>query len=289
MQELVQKIEFFLIQNPTHALHIYQGENSLKKTKAPKQYWTQEDVEGLFGSVENLLKSLSKKGFTNGTKIQLVRLYANGGKHNIGEPMVLNFPNQITEKEEVTNQMQENHNSLNTINTMQPQPAFMGQPQYGMGFTQVPTSDFVSLKVKEERMDDLKNENYRLKEEIAETKSELRKERDEKRSLQLRLDTLEEKHSLEMKKAELDRKSFFESPGFEKVSETLGTILPPIIQSQTQKSSGGLAGADLSPIKQQFVMLIQNNELTDRELQLCLKFIENQRSKKQKIEQENGQ
>ena len=142
----------------------------------------------------------------------------------------------------------------------------MGYPM-GLGYTPVATTDWISSKVIEERYRDLLRDNDTLREDNKDLRSQLRTLNEEKASLRLQLDTADKKHELALKEELFNKKVFWESPAFEKVSESLGAVLPLVAEKMmsapAQAPVAALAGANLSLAKSEFIKMISNPQITD--------------------------
>ena len=145
-------------------------------------------------------------------------------------------------------------------------PTAMGYPM-GLGYTPVATTDWITSKVVEERYRDLLRDNDTLREDNKDLRSQLRTLNEEKASLRLQLDTADKKHELALKEELLNKKGFWESPAFEKVSESLGAIAPLVVEKMmsapAQAPVAALAGANLSLAKSEFIKVISNPQISD--------------------------
>lgn len=81
------------------------------------------------------------------------------------------------------------------------------------------------------------------------------------------LDTADKKHELALKEELLNKKGFWESPAFEKVSETLGAAIPLLAEKMMSAPApapvAALAGANLSLAKSEFIKVISDPQITD--------------------------
>ena len=142
----------------------------------------------------------------------------------------------------------------------------MGYPM-GLGYTPVATTEWITSKVVEERYRDLLRDNDTLREDNKDLRSQLRTLNEEKASLRLQLDTADKKHELALKEELLNKKGFWESPAFEKVSETLGAAIPLLAEKMMSAPApapvAALAGANLSLAKSEFIKVISDPQITD--------------------------
>lgn len=278
MENPAERIEQFLSENPANIITVTQGTARLAKQVSPKYGFTLQDIHTLYGSVSDFLKALPTKGFTTDVKIDFKRLYGAGAKQTTYkiETLTLNFKketpmNEVAPAPTVPNiPTAPTAPSVPTAPTESPvrlaPPNAMGYPM-GLGYTPVATTDWISSKVIEERYRDLLRDNDTLREDNKDLRSQLRTLNEEKASLRLQLDTADKKHELALKEELLNKKGFWESPAFEKVSESLGAVLPLVAEKMmsapAQAPVAALAGANLSLAKSEFIKMISNPQITD--------------------------
>ena len=275
MENPAERIEQFLSENPANIITVTQGTARLAKQASPKYGFTLQDIHTLYGSVSDFLKALPAKGFTTDVKIDLKRLYGAGAKQTTYkiETLTLNFKketpmNEVAPAPTAPTAPTESPVRLAppTAPTVPTPPNAMGYPM-GLGYTPVATTDWISSKVIEERYRDLLRDNDTLREDNKDLRSQLRTLNEEKASLRLQLDTADKKHELALKEELLNKKGFWESPAFEKVSESLGAVLPLVAEKMmsapAQAPVAALAGANLSLAKSEFIKMISNPQITD--------------------------
>lgn len=271
MENPAERIEQFLSENPANIITVTQGTARLAKQASPKYGFSLQDIHTLYGSVSDFLKALPTKGFTTDVKIDFKRLYGAGAKQTTYkiETLTLNF-----KKETPMNEVAPAPTAPNiptaptppTAPTVPSVPNAMGYPM-GLGYTPVATTDWISSKVIEERYRDLLRDNDTLREDNKDLRSQVRTLNEEKASLRLQLDTADKKHELALKEELLNKRRFWESPAFEKVSETLGAAIPllaeKMMSAPAQAPVAALAGANLSLAKSEFIKVISNPQITD--------------------------
>lgn len=280
MENPAERIEQFLSENPANIITVTQGTARLAKQAAPKYGFTLQDIHTLYGSVSDFLKALPAKGFTTDVKIDFKRLYGAGAKQTTYkiETLTLNFkketpmnevapaPTAPTAPSVPTVPTVPSVPTAPTVPTVPTPPTAMGYPM-GLGYTPVATTDWISSKVVEERYKDLLRDNDTLREDNKDLRSQLRTLNEEKASLRLQLDTADKKHELALKEELLNKKGFWESPAFEKISETLGAAIPLVAEKMmsapAQAPVAALAGANLSLAKSEFIKMISNPQITD--------------------------
>lgn len=281
MENPAERIEQFLKENPANIITVTQGTARLAKQASPKYGFTLQDIHTLYGSVSDFLKALPAKGFTTDVKIDFKRLYGAGAKQTTYkiETLTLNFKKETPMNEVApaptapTAPTAPSVPSVPTVPTAPTEspvrlapPTAMGYPM-GLGYTPVATTDWISSKVIEERYRDLLRDNDTLREDNKDLRSQLRTLNEEKASLRLQLDTADKKHELALKEELLNKRGFWESPAFEKVSETLGAAIPllaeKMMSAPAQAPVAALAGANLSLAKSEFIKVISNPQITD--------------------------
>ncbi|MFK8301845.1 hypothetical protein ACI75Y_02950 [Capnocytophaga stomatis] len=267
MKELIDKLQRFLSENPQNVVSVTQEGRKLSKNTAPKYAFTLADIQSLFGGLDSFLKELPKQGFQNGTTITLRKMYGFGASatYKNVEEITLNFT-QEQKTEQYVPEMTIPQNIIQTPATYQP-PMPVAPT---MGFVQVTQNELVRNEVIRERFEDLKKENAKLDEELKDAKSEIRQLKDENFSLRLKLDTSEEKHAVDLKRQELDKKGFWESEAGSNIVGALGQVLPMVAERMMQSPTTGivptLAMPSVSEIKQQFINIISDPNVTDEQV-----------------------
>jgi len=289
---MYQKIRQFLNEHPNNIVTVTQGKKRLAKDTMPKYGFTLADITKLYGTVEAFILSLPAQGFGNGTRIDLRRLYGSGASQSSykHDTFTLNFKekeNDMTPEliaPTATASVGENGNLPAPAQPSVPQqapaavPPAMGYPQQamsmpmGLGYTPVATTDWISSKVIEERYRDLQRDNDNLREDNKNLRSQVRTLSEEKAALRLQLDTADKAHELRLKEELLNKQSFWESKGFERVSETLGAVIPMVVERMAGASASAaaatpaLAAPQLSPVKQEFIKIISAPNITDEQI-----------------------
>ncbi len=258
MNELISKIENFLDENKGNVITVSCGSQKLRKQQADamRYAFSHSDIKNQYGSVRNLLEQLPNNGFTEQVQIALRKAYGNAGKftyHNIKELTV----NIKKREKELTNKPME------TATTPMQQP--MNYPNFGMGYTPVAQADWLETKIKESRYSDLERELKRVQNELLDTKSKLRIKEEEFATLKMKYDTEQERSELKLERDRLDRKSFFESDGFQQVLPALGAVLEKFVAPQNAGALG--QPSNLSAIKQQLIAYIGTDTCTEEQAQ----------------------
>ncbi|AVM49313.1 hypothetical protein [Capnocytophaga sp. oral taxon 878] len=301
---VAEKITQFLSTHPDNVVTVTQGNYRLAKSEAPKYGFSLNDIKSKFGSSEAFIKSLPNNGFTSGANLDFRRLYFRNGKQNSYkmDSLTLTFkkeeemtPNEVPPSETtmmpnapiVSQQPQPTIGFSNTPTASmatQNMPNAMGYPM-GLGYTPVATTDWISSKVTEERYRDLLRDNDTLREDNKDLRSQVRVLHEEKAALKLQLDTADKKHELQLKEEILNKKSFWESPGFEKVSEALGSIVPFVIEKVSASSAAATAvpalaqpNTSLSETKQAFMRIIASPHVSDEQVNLLYEYLQQAQS-----------
>ena len=286
METPAERIKQFLSENPANIITVTQGTARLAKEVAPKYGFSLQDIHTLYGSVDDFLNFLPSKGFTTNVKIDLKRLYGAGAKQTTYkiETLTLNFkkessmPNENTPPQSITSIPIAPAQSSVAQTTIPTQPTAMGYPM-GLGYTPVATTYWINSNVIEERYRDLLRYNDALREDNKDLRSQVRVLNEEKANLKLQLDTAEKKHELQLKEELLNKKGFWDSPAFEKVSESLGAIAPLVVEkvmsapASTTAPVAALAGANLSPTKNEFIKLISDPQITDEQISELYEYL----------------
>ena len=280
---MYQKIQQFLNEHPNNIVTVTQGKKRLAKDTMPKYGFTIADITKLYGTVEAFILSLPAQGFGNGTRIDLRRLYGSGASQSSykHDTFTLNFKekeNDMTPEliaPTAPASVGENGNLPAPTQPSVPQqapaavPPAMGMPM-GLGYTPVATTDWITSKVIEERYRDLQRDNDNLREDNKDLRSQVRTLSEEKAALRLQLDTADKAHELKLKEELLNKKSFWESKGFERVTEALGAIAPMVVERMAGASASAaapaLAAPQLSAVKQEFIKIISDPNITDEQI-----------------------
>ncbi|WGU68534.1 hypothetical protein QIU19_00430 [Capnocytophaga canimorsus] len=93
MNTVTEKIEQFLTQHPDNHVCVSQGGRRLGKTTMPKYSFTLADIENIYGTVTDFVKSLPENGFVSDVKINLRSVTGFGASQRttVKETLTLNF------------------------------------------------------------------------------------------------------------------------------------------------------------------------------------------------------
>lgn len=199
-----------------------------------------QDIEQKYSSIPNFLHTIAQKGFTKDVEFVLQRMYESKGTFSYRTLQVL--------IEDLTHDMNtaDNHEIVSSFPTSPSYPNFLGAPE------------LMAKMVQAERSEDYKEQVQELKETVKDLRSKNRVLEEKNSSLTIKLETAKEREELRVQKELLNKKSFLETPAFEKTMETLGGILPKVIEvsannNATAQPNTALASPSLSPIKKAFV------------------------------------
>lgn len=259
LSKFVSEVEKHL-KKPSGFIAVTQGKNKLTKPNVNKNKYnfTLQDVLAMAPDVETFIKQLPQHGFTDGA-IMIFRLKRGGSTHLLSET-ILKFGSQQLSAPVI--QPEQTASPTNPTPTMQHTPItppVPSAPQAAMGYTQVPSHEWINLKVKEERHADLIERLNKAERDRDKAESELRMEKEKTFGLERKLETIGDRHELAMERLEKDRKGFLETDSGREVIGLAGSLLPKLIDSldnkQHQIGAGGMANplSSASPAKQTFV------------------------------------
>lgn len=256
------------LKKPTGLIAVSQGPLKLTKanTRLNKYNFNLQDVLAIGTTVEGFVKQLPDHGFTDGA-VMYFRLQRGATTHLVGET-VLKFATNAAQLAAPINESQTVEPSvmpqqaapIEILKPVQPTPPpqmpMPTMPQAAMGYTQVPSHEWISLKVKEERHADLLQRLNKAEKDRDQAESDLRMEKEKTFGLERKLDTIADRHELALERMEKDKKSFLETEAGKEVIGLAGRI-PEMIQAlkpQPQISSGGMGNplAGASAAKQGF-------------------------------------
>lgn len=248
---------------PDHIVKVTDIVNNrrLKKNSNELRYaYSYNDIKNQFGSIDNFINFLIDQGFTE-TRFLIQKIYGTTQKityHTMKDIVVTLDKNTMQvpktpvpqlPKEEVQMSMQTPHATM------------LGNPTTGLG-----SLEFLGAYVQAERAKDYQKRVLELEEELRESRSKRRILEEENHSLKLKVATSEERAKLDVQTQLLEKRSFWESQGFEKISEGLGAVLPHLIQAAAKPETAGVAtqlGApdvSLTAMQQQAVEYIKNSD-----------------------------
>lgn len=265
-EQFYSNIETFL-QTKGSFIAITQGSNKLAKPNATinKYNFSLEDINTISGSVAAFIESLPSKGFTTGA--QLIRRRTNGSTFKPLQSTELTF-NELKTPEPQT-EVQQPQIQLAAPLVQQPVAPQTASNMSTNGNISIPQHEYVSLKVKEERTEELRSRLHRAEKERDTAESELRIEKEKNHTLTRKLETIKDKHEIKIERVKSDQKGFLDTDTGKEVAVGLAGALPQILEALKPKAPAvGLAGAigEMSMQKKQFINELKN--IPDEYLQL---------------------
>ncbi|WP_299135255.1 hypothetical protein [uncultured Tenacibaculum sp.] len=237
--------------------------------------FTLQDVIHKFGSVDNLLDELPGKGFTSGVKFTLVKIYSKNNKstsHTLQE-----ITKDLTEKAmkdtPITSSPQQ-HQQQNFT-----QPSY---PNFGLGNV-LGAPELINNMVEAKRSKDYQKRAEQAEEKLKDANSENRILKEKLAALEIKLATVKDRSDLERERDKLDRKGFLETEAGNTMMETLGKIIPKVIESVTQPNGTmqqapqvlGNPGIEVSDIKSMVIEKIQSQTFSDEQTNLINYILDN--------------
>lgn len=274
MKELVRKITDFLKDKPEKRVVSVECNGQKLKTEQGKPYFFLHDIERDFGSVERFALEI-KDGYMGGD-ITLKEIY-NGRQINRNKITIIGSGMERTTQ---TNQRQEQTTQRQEQNI---KGQFLASPQVGgyLGYVQVPANAMIESGIRSERYTDLEGRYKKLESDYLDVKSENRILKEENSKLKIDLATKDREKELDLKKAEMDRKGFFDTVAGQEVMKGLGSALPALAQglmgagAAQAGASAGLAGAELSEVKTAFINMVANPQVSDQMVEQWYNLIAN--------------
>lgn len=243
------------LSKPSHIVKVEDKENNLrlKKDTALMRYaYSYEDLLNDFGSLDNFLNELAKRGYQK-TTFTFQRTYGTPDKttYHTMEQKTIDF-----------SELSQPHQTVPALNH-QTAPAY--QPtNTGNFLAGAQSMQYLGAFVEAERANDYKKRINDLEEDLRDEKSKRRRLEEENHSLKLKVDTAEEKAQLTIQKELLSKKSVLESEGFQKLAEGLGGIIPQVLPALMNKPAApqaalGSPASNLTVLQRQAVEVIKSN------------------------------
>lgn len=254
MKTLPKKIHE-LLTKPNHTLKISSKNLRLTKGKDKKKRfaYTLEDLLTEYHTIDNFLSEIAKKGFLEETVFTFRKMYGEG-YHKLDE---------FTE--DLTSYLEKSQDSTNNvIKTQEPMSTFLAGPETGNPNNQYPNAQFLGALVNSQRVDDYKTTLSKQEAELKDLRSENRLLKEDKHSLQRKLDTAEDKFELKLQKVEIEKTSFWESKGFEAITTGLAGLAPkllPLLANGNGAIPAQMGGVEnLTEAQREAIELIKNTE-----------------------------
>ncbi len=246
---------------PSHIVKIEDidtGNRLEKNTKNMRFAYSIDDINEEFGGIDELVEELKNRGFGN-TKFLFQRTYGTPNKATYHTMKEVTKNLQKTKKKDLVTQ--DNAMPTQTEKPLTPQGVdFLA----GANLTGTNPLHYLGALVESQRAGDYRKRIIELEDLLRDEKSKARQLQEENHSLKLKVETVEEKADLKVKRELLEKESILEKPGTQKVLESIGSMLPHFATMISQKSTPtpALNAPNLSPMQQQAFDLIRqaNNE-----------------------------
>lgn len=284
----IQIIENHL-KKPKGVIAVSQGDLKLQKPGATvdRFNFTYADVLAVAPSLEAFLKQLPQHGFTTGAILSL--------RYKHGQTTKLVAQTELTltgtpSQPPMAMGAPAVQPPMPTLPAPEPAPAPSAQhipvpiapaaqpPVAALGYANVPMHEFVSLSVLRERYNDVADAKARADKRADEAESALRIEKEKNASLQIKLDSIEDRHAFAIERTEADRKRFWDTDtGREVVGQLAGNIpqilaalrpQPQMAQLPPQALANPFAG--MTEVRQAFIEAM--GEVPDDYLELVELF-----------------
>ncbi|WP_299833769.1 bZIP transcription factor [uncultured Tenacibaculum sp.] len=245
-----------LTASQNHVVKIEKDGIKLFKKGSKRRYaFNLEEIVKKYGSIANFLQSLPAKGFDSQVVFTLQKTYGTPSKttyhlvQKITEDLI---PKDMNEQEYTAS-----HGASSiTANTHN----FLGAPE------------LVAKMVEAERSADYKEQVQELKERVKDLRSRNRSLEEKNNSLKLKLDTAKEREELRVERELLKKKSFLETPAFEKTMETLGGVIPKVLEvagtnaNNMASSQVGLSSPNISQVHKAFIQKLSSTDVNDEQI-----------------------
>ncbi|MBE7671561.1 hypothetical protein F7649_10600 [Tenacibaculum piscium] len=265
------------LNKPNHAIIVSDNENRTIQRKGVahnKKFFSLEDIQNLHGSVDEFLKYLQQKDFSE-TTFSFYRIYGNGAKKVGINDIIINLQ-EFSEKDEKDekdekSEFSENQNNQSIMKSPKKNKKEQQQQQNSnINFLAGNNMDnqnmqFLGAMVESQRAGDYKRQAEELREENKDNRSKIRRLEEENHKLKLKVETSEERAELKIQQKILEKQSIFESAGFQKVAESLGGLLPLLPSLLNKGAVPAQLGGDtnLSAMQNQAIEMIKvNNDKT---------------------------
>ncbi len=253
---LIDILTDHLTASKNHVVKIEKDGSKLVKTGSKRRYaFSLEEIVQKYGSIKSFLQSLPAKGFDLQVVFTLQKVYGSPEKttyhliQRITEDIILEDMN----KQEYITPEGALPMTANLSN-------FLGAPE------------LVAKMVEAERSADYKEQVQDLKERVKDLRSRNRSLEEKNNSLKLKLDTAKEREELRVDRELLNKKSFLETPAFEKTMETLGGMIPKVLEiagANTNTATGaqtGLSSPNISQVHKAFIQKLSTMATSDEQI-----------------------
>ncbi|CAA0214656.1 hypothetical protein V2647_06855 [Tenacibaculum maritimum] len=275
---LLKTLSDHLQANSNNAIRVGREKQRLKKASGNKHKFafTFSDITERFGSVDNLLNELVKMGFTTNVKFTLLKLYEKDNKFSYCTQ------NEVIEDLTPKAMTDTPNTPVQNIQPIQHQPSqpFNQMSNYGLGHV-LGAPEVINSMVEARLGKDYKKRAEDAEEKLKDSNSQNRILREKISALEIKLATIKDKSELERERDKLDRKGFLETDAGASVMETLGKIIPQVIEVATKKGVQAPAptlaapAIEVSEIKQIAIEKIQSQNFSDDQTGLVVYLLDN--------------
>ncbi len=262
MENLINILRNHLAADENHTVKITpSGGKPIKREDAKKRKYqfTLEYIEQKYNSLENFLSLLRQKGFTKDIVFTLQKMY--GEKESTTYHKVKEFKANLEEETmNNTHTPTQTHQQPVPTNT-NPFPSFLGAPQ------------MMQKYVDAARSEDYKKQLDKMEEQLKDAKSENRILREKNSSLEIKLNTAEERKEMAVERTKMEQKSFIESDAVTALAGAIPDIISKLPLGRQNPNAGALASPNVSPIKQQLFNIVNNNGISDEQIGLIIALL----------------
>ncbi|MGG8495959.1 hypothetical protein ACQY1Q_06060 [Tenacibaculum sp. TC6] len=261
MNNLINTLQEHLSSSENHVVKIKNatGVKLSKDTPIHKYAFDLHYIESKYNSLQHFLSLLPGKGFKKDVVFTLQKMY--GTPEKTTYHLVKEFKEDL-EKE-----------SMNTPIQTSAQTYIPPTPSQDMFSSFLGAPGLMNKFVDAERSNDYKQQVEELKEEIRELKSENRILREKNSSLEIKLQTANDRQDLAIEKAKMESKGFFESPAFESLAGALPDVAKAIMGGQNVNS--GALGSPVTQIQKSLFNKIQSENTEEQKIAFLIYLLEN--------------
>ncbi len=249
--ELEHRLKTHLLQGENHIVKVQsQGIKLVKTTGAQKYAFSLSEITQKYDSIAGFLKQLPEKGFEKQVIFTLQKTYGSADKitYHTSEILTHDLTTIAMDSPYYNNTPSAPNNALNT---------FLGAPE------------LMAKMVDAERAADYREQLQEIKENVKELRSKNRMLTEQNNTLTIKLETAKEREELSVDRALLKKRSFLETPAFEKTMETLGGFLPKVLEAATKNElpiTESALGTPLPAVKKAFVKKIASNKVSEEQI-----------------------
>lgn len=231
--EFYNSIEQHLRSSTSNSIQVVNGGTKLAKTNTTHRRfsWGIDDVIEDSGSVGAFIESLKTRGFGTGSQLELKK--KNGSSDKLESSIDLKFTSDEQQKPTISN----NNQQVMQQPQQQSMPMAMAAPNMGYQMQQngnilVTQSEWLSTKIKEERYNEVADQLRTTKGDLEDVKSELRTVKEAKSSLERKLETIADRHLLEIERIQADKKTIMDTETGKEIVKALPQLASAFLPKQ---------------------------------------------------------